>query len=63
MPVILNKEAEHKWLNIDLTNSDELSIIIAENSNDNLQASEVSTFVNSPLSNGEPCISPVIRLL
>ena len=63
MPVILNKEAEKRWLNIDITNSDELSIIIAENSNDNLQANEVSTFVNSPLNNGEPCISPVIRLL
>ncbi|MFL2784212.1 MAG: SOS response-associated peptidase [Dehalococcoidia bacterium] len=63
MPVILNKRAEEKWLNKDLTNSVELSIIIAENIKEDLKASEVSTFVNSPLNNGEPCISPVVRLL
>ena len=36
---------------------------IAENIKEDLKASEVSTFVNSPLNNGEPCISPVVRLL
>ena len=63
MPVILNKAAEERWLNKDIINSVELSIIIAENTIDDLQANEVSTFVNSPLNNGEACIAPVIRLL
>ena len=49
MPVILNRERRFKWLDPDLINTSELKEMLIPYSSEEMEAYEISTFVNSPL--------------
>ena len=59
MPVILNKEARFKWLDPDLKDTSELKEMLIPYPSEEMEAYEISTFVNSSRNNSPMCIHPV----
>ncbi len=58
MPVILNKQGRYKWLDPDLKDTSELKDMLLPYPSEEMEAYEISTFVNSPRNNSEECIDP-----
>jgi putative SOS response-associated peptidase YedK len=58
MPVILNKQGRYKWLDSDLKDTSELKEMLIPYPSEEMEAYEISTFVNSPKNNSEECIDP-----
>jgi len=59
MPVILNTEDSFKWLDPELRDSSELKEMLVPYPSEEMEAYEISTFVNSPKNNSLECINPV----
>ena len=59
MPVILSPEKEEEWLNPDNQNVSDLIQMLRPYSSKQMEAFEVSDFVNSPSNQGPLCIRPV----
>ncbi len=59
MPVILNKEGRFKWLDPDLKDASVLKDMLVPYSSEEMEAYEISTFVNSPRNNSPECIETV----
>jgi len=59
MPVILGGEGRYKWLDPDLKDTSELKELLIPYPSEELEAYEISTFVNSPKNNSHECINPV----
>jgi len=59
MPVILNKEGRYKWLDPDLKDTSELKESLVPYPPEEMEAYEISTFVNSPKNNSPECIETV----
>jgi putative SOS response-associated peptidase YedK len=58
MPVILSPEKESEWLNPDNQNVSDLSQMLKPYGSEQMEAFEVSDFVNSPSNQGPLCIRP-----
>jgi putative SOS response-associated peptidase YedK len=63
MPVILKKEDEAKWLNPDLTETDEILKFLKPYSANDMEAYVVSNLVNSPANDYEDLIKPDVNSL
>ena len=59
MPVILPEKAEDLWLDPKIDNIPTLRSLLRPYPEDEMEAYEVSTFVNSPRNNTPQCIAPV----
>lgn len=59
MPVILPEKAEDLWLDPKINNIPTLRSLLRPYPEDEMEAYEVSTFVNSPRNNTPQCIAPV----
>lgn len=59
MPVILNRKDSFKWLDPELKDSAELKDMLVPYPSDEMEAYEISTFVNSPKNNSIECIKAV----
>jgi putative SOS response-associated peptidase YedK len=59
MPVILGGEGRYKWLDPDLKDSAVLKDLLVPYPPEEMEAYEISTFVNKPKNNSPECISPV----
>ena len=59
MPVILPEKAEDLWLDPKIDNIPTLRSLLRPYPEDEMEAYEVSTFVNSPRNNTPECIAPV----
>jgi len=59
MPVILGKEGRSKWLDPDLKDASVLKDMLVSYPSEEMEAYEISTFVNSPRNNSSECIEPV----
>jgi putative SOS response-associated peptidase YedK len=59
MPVILSEKAEDLWLDPKIDNIPTLRSLLRPYPEDEMEAYEVSTFVNSPRNNTPECIAPV----
>ena len=59
MPVILPEKAEDLWLDPKINNILTLRSLLRPYHEDEMEAYEVSTFVNSPRNNTPECIAPV----
>jgi len=58
MPVILPEKAEDLWLDPKIDNIPTLRSLLRPYPDDEMEAYEVSTFVNSPRNNTQQCIAP-----
>ena len=58
MPVILHPENEDAWLNPENQDVSELMSMLIPYPHDQMEAFEVSDFVNSPSNQGPLCIKP-----
>lgn len=58
MPVILPEKAEDLWLDPKIDNIPTLRSLLRPYPDDEMEAYEVSTFVNSPRNNTPQCIAP-----
>ncbi len=58
MPVILNREGRFKWLDPDLKDPSQLKNMLKPYASEEMEAYEISTFVNSPKNNSPECINP-----
>jgi len=59
MPVILQREVEHVWLDQSIVESGFLKSLLVPYPADQMMAYEVSTLVNSPKNNGPECLVSV----
>lgn len=59
MPVILGREGKYKWLDPDLKDASELKDMLIPYPSEEMEAYEISMFVNSPKNNSPMCIHPV----
>jgi len=59
MAVILSKEDEQTWLDPNNQNPDELVSLLKPCSSENMEAYEISTFVNNANNEGPECIAPI----
>ncbi len=59
MPVILPKDAEHIWLDPENTDLTDLRGLLVPYPAEQMEATQVSTLVNSPKNDGPGCIEPV----
>ncbi|MFW9953946.1 MAG: SOS response-associated peptidase [Candidatus Thorarchaeota archaeon] len=59
MPVILSRDNEKQWLDISIEKADEIVEMLKPYPSSEMEAYEVSTFVNSPSNTGSECIRPV----
>ena len=58
MPIILNPDAFHEWLNPDNQDTSKLETLLREQTVQEFTSYPVSTFVNSPKNNDPKCIKP-----
>jgi putative SOS response-associated peptidase YedK len=58
MPVILHSKDWKLWLDKDIEEADAILPLLQPYSSDQMEAYEVSTFVNSPANNAPRCITP-----
>lgn len=58
MPIILNPDAFHEWLNPDNQDTSKLETLLSEQTVREFKAYPVSTYVNSPKNNDPKCIKP-----
>ena len=58
MPIILNPDAFHEWLNPDNQDTSKLETLLREHTVQEFISHPVSTFVNSPKNNEPECIKP-----
>ena len=63
MPVILDSEAESRWLDREIEDTSLLSDLLAPFPSELMTAYEVSRAVNSAANDGPECILPAARLL
>ena len=61
MPVILEGKDEEAWLNPDVTDPNELMVLLKPCRDSLLIASEVSTLVNSPKNNTADVLIPIME--
>ncbi|UCE09382.1 MAG: SOS response-associated peptidase [Candidatus Thorarchaeota archaeon] len=59
MPVILRRDDERAWMDVDLDDLDRLQQMLQPYSDDEMEAFEVSTYVNNPKNEGPMCIRPI----
>ena len=59
MPVILDPDRERLWLDREVTDPEQLLLLLTPTLPDTMEAYEVSTWVNSARNNSPACIEPV----
>ena len=57
--IFTSKEARYKWLDPDLKDTSELKEMLLPYQSEEMEAYEISAFVNSPKNNSPMCIHPL----